>query len=77
MCRLLIQWAFLDDACDVIQVWNLEGSIFKWANEGRPMVDENGASAQCCHPYSVLWGKLLDADRRADPNEFITNACVQ
>lgn len=50
-------------------VRNLEGSIFRWANEGRPLVRggaESGAPADRVHPYNATWGRLLDADRRAE-----------
>ena len=36
-------------------VRNLEGSIFQWANEGRPI--EPGAKV---HPYDKKWGVLLN-----------------
>lgn len=39
-------------------VWNLEGSIFQWANERRPLVHEDQPVA-VVHPYSNLWGRLL------------------
>jgi hypothetical protein len=45
-------------------VRNLDGSIFAWANEGRPL-ERNGQPAQLVHPYDALWGKLLDPARRA------------
>jgi len=40
-------------------VTNLEGSIFAWANEGRP-VFRNGEQASKVHPYDKQWGELLD-----------------
>lgn len=43
---------------------NLEGSIFAWANEGRPVVDEKGA-AKFVHPYDEKWGELLNPELRA------------
>lgn len=45
-------------------VRNLEGSIFRWANEGRPLVHA-GQPTTRVHPYSRWWGLLLRADRRA------------
>lgn len=45
-------------------VRNLEGSIFRWANEGRP-VYRDGRRVQTVHPYNFLWGLLLD--RRYHP----------
>jgi rhodanese-related sulfurtransferase len=41
-------------------VVNLKGSIFKWANQGRP-VYRNGQSVQQVHPYNLLWGRLLES----------------
>jgi rhodanese-related sulfurtransferase len=45
-------------------VANLEGSIFQWANEGRPVV-RNGQPVQQVHPYSQTWGQLLKPNLRA------------
>ena len=45
-------------------VRNLEGSIFEWANEDRPLV-ENGRPAGQVHPYNRTWGLLLKPARRA------------
>lgn len=45
-------------------VFNLEGSIFQWANEGRSLV-QNDQPTQCVHPYNEQWGKLLDPRYRA------------
>ena len=45
-------------------VRNLEGSIFQWANEHRPLVREDKPVATV-HPYSSLWGRLLIDDVRA------------
>lgn len=47
-----------------INVWNLEGSIFQWANEHRPLVRED-QPVTTVHPYSNLWGRLLIDDARA------------
>ena len=43
---------------------NMEGSIFKWANEGRP-VYRDGERVEKVHPYNETWGRLLDKARRA------------
>jgi rhodanese-related sulfurtransferase len=45
-------------------VQDLEGSIFQWANEGRPLV-QDGHAARQVHPYSASWGKLLRPELRA------------
>jgi rhodanese-related sulfurtransferase len=39
-------------------VFNLEGGIFQWANEQRP-VFKDGQSTQLVHPYNGAWGLLL------------------
>jgi rhodanese-related sulfurtransferase len=46
-------------------VSNLEGSIFQWANEGRPIVSADGP-AKKVHPYNARWGQLLNAPLRAN-----------
>jgi rhodanese-related sulfurtransferase len=45
-----------------INVRNLKGSIFQWANEGRALEGQ-----RVVHPYSASWGELLNAERRAVP----------
>jgi rhodanese-related sulfurtransferase len=45
-------------------VHNLEGSIFQWANEHRPLVHE-GERVSIVHPYNTFWGRLLNDDVRA------------
>ncbi len=45
-------------------VENLRGSIFQWANEGRPLVRDGRPVAEV-HPYNAAWGRLLDPDLRA------------
>ncbi len=40
------------------EVYNLEGSIFKWANEERPLVQEQ-TTVHNVHPYDTHWGSLL------------------
>lgn len=41
------------------KVYNLEGSIFKWANEGRPLVQDQ-TTVHKVHPYNAHWGSLLE-----------------
>jgi rhodanese-related sulfurtransferase len=50
----------------VANVASLEGSIFAWANEGRPLVS-NGQPASVVHPYAAKWGRLLNPEQRAAP----------
>jgi rhodanese-related sulfurtransferase len=51
-------------AAGFTSVQNLEGSIFQWANERRPLVRED-KPVTTVHPYSSLWGRLLTDDARA------------
>lgn len=41
------------------EIWNLEGSIFAWANEGRTVV-RGAAEVREVHPYNNRWGALLE-----------------
>jgi len=45
-------------------VKNLDGSIFEWANGGRP-VERDGQSVREVHPYDEDWGELLREELRA------------
>jgi rhodanese-related sulfurtransferase len=45
-------------------VQNLEGSIFEWANEHRPLM-QNGKRVTQVHPYGPPWGYLLEPTVRA------------
>jgi rhodanese-related sulfurtransferase len=40
-------------------VFNLQGSIFQWANEGRPLI-ANDRAVHVVHPYDERWGVLLN-----------------
>ena len=39
-------------------VYNLQGGIFKWHNEKRPLMTSNG-NTDFVHPYDKHWGQLL------------------
>ena len=52
------------EAAGFSAVYNLEGSLFKWANEGRP-VYRAGRRVHEVHPYDARWGLLLDKALRA------------
>jgi rhodanese-related sulfurtransferase len=45
-------------------VSNLEGSIFAWANEGRPL-EKDGQPAKVVHPYNRVFGRLLKPEYRS------------
>jgi rhodanese-related sulfurtransferase len=51
-------------AAGYTHVQNLEGSIFQWANEHRPLV-RDGEPVTRVHPYNSFWGRLLSDDVRA------------
>lgn len=40
-------------------VFNLEGSLFKWANEGRPVYTDT-RQVRSVHPFDEDWGELLE-----------------
>jgi rhodanese-related sulfurtransferase len=46
-------------------VTDLKGSIFQWANESRPLV-QNDRPTNKVHPYNNVWGQLLDKQYRAE-----------
>ena len=43
---------------------NLKGSIFRWANEGRPVVRDD-TPVRAVHPYDRTWGTLLNDELHA------------
>ena len=47
------------------EVHNLEGSLFKWANEGKPLV-QGQKEIHKVHPYNSHWGRLLEAEYHPD-----------
>lgn len=49
-------------------VYNLKGSIFKWANRGYPVV-RDGEIVEEVHPYDRLWGQLLERSYRTYPDD--------
>ena len=44
-------------------VRNLYGGLFEWVNEGHPVVNAAGATADV-HPYSAFWGSWLRRGRK-------------
>lgn len=48
----------------VQHVYNLEGGLFDWANEDRPIY-RGEERVEEVHPFNRLWGMLLRKDRRA------------
>ncbi|MBI5477420.1 MAG: rhodanese-like domain-containing protein [Deltaproteobacteria bacterium] len=52
------------------RVYNLTGSIFQWANEGRPLTDGR-TEVKTVHPFNRTWGPLLQ--RRLWPSSWLTH----
>jgi len=47
-------------------LYNLEGSIFQWANEGRPIF-RGSTPVGVVHPFDEDWGRFLDRERWSFP----------
>ena len=52
-------------------VFNMEGGVFEWVMQGRPVVCEDRETKEVVqintvHPYSTFWGKLLPSHLRAN-----------
>lgn len=52
-------------AAGFVAVVNVEGSIFRWVLEDRPLVDGTGAPTARVHAFGAPWSWLVPADRRA------------
>ncbi len=46
------------------EIYNLEGSIFEWANKGYPL-ERDGQRVREVHPFDESWGRLLMKDLHA------------
>jgi len=46
-------------------IYNLEGGLFEWANEDRPIYRGTDRVHEV-HPFNGVWGLLLRSDRRAE-----------
>jgi len=46
------------------RVFNLEGGIFRWANDERPLYRRRTRVHEV-HPYDSVWGRMLEARYRA------------
>lgn len=55
-------------AAGYTNIVNLRGSIFQWANEGRPLY-RGRKEVKTVHPYDLVWGQLLERDLRATPGK--------
>lgn len=52
----------------IAAVYNLEGGLFDWANQGREVV-RGGERVQEVHPFNRFWGLLLRRDLRSEDAE--------
>jgi 3-mercaptopyruvate sulfurtransferase SseA len=57
------------------RVANLEGSLFRWANEGRPMFHEDRPTVRV-HPYDERWGLMLESPYRATAEPVIKRSAA-
>lgn len=49
-----------------VNACNVEGSIFQWANEGKPVYKgEHPLQKVIVHPYNNVFGMLLDQNKRS------------
>lgn len=44
-------------------VYNLYGGIFNWANNGYPLIDDQGKATKAVHGYNKKWGKWLNDEK--------------
>jgi len=44
------------------KVFNLYGSLFEWANQGYPMVDQAGEPTSTVHTYNKQWSQWVNDD---------------
>jgi hypothetical protein len=49
-------------------VVNLEGSLFEWANSGRP-VFRGDEEVEVVHPFDQFWGQLLKSNYHPHTSE--------
>ncbi len=42
------------------KVYNLYGGIFEWANDGYPLVNDQGEEVQTVHTYNRKWSKWMN-----------------
>lgn len=57
-------------------VVNLEGGIFKWVNEDRPLFREGGRPTAMVHPYDWRWGYLVEGRYRAQAPEVASQSAA-
>jgi len=41
-------------------IYNLEGGLFNWHNQNRPLVTEQAESTDYIHPYNFYWGRMVN-----------------
>ena len=42
-----------------VSIQNLEGGLFGWHNDNRPLVNQSGTTSKI-HPYNPYWGRLIE-----------------
>lgn len=41
-------------------VYNLEGGLFNWHNENKPLVTSGAKATDFIHPYNFYWGRMVN-----------------
>ena len=80
VCVCSIGWRSSELATRLIEagckdVWNLEGGIFTWANEGRNgLMTSKNEPTTLVHPFNTAFGVLLDKQYRFSSSNDLTSA---
>lgn len=53
-------------AAGFAKTYVLDGGIFSWANDRRPLEADDGSKATRVYPFNAVWAKLLRDDVRAE-----------
>jgi len=57
------------------RVYNLDGSLFRWANQGRPMFRDDRPTVEV-HPYDDRWGLMLEKQYRAEAEPIMKRSAA-
>jgi rhodanese-related sulfurtransferase len=45
------------------KVYNLYGSLFEWANRGKPLIDAQGNETRTVHTFNKKWSQWVEDDK--------------
>lgn len=57
--QLAARFSDLLESANARESYNLEGGLFHWRNEERPLMS-HGQATTFIHPYNVFWGRLIE-----------------